>query len=97
MKQSMEAVSVFGIDFTSRPRRRKPLTCARGRFTAGCLYVEKMTRCEDFSGFEAFLKQPGPWRAGIDFPFSQPRKFLAGIGLATDWESAVNGWHEAGF
>jgi hypothetical protein len=29
----------------------------------------------DFSGFEEMLQRPGPWIAGIDFPFGQSRKF----------------------
>jgi hypothetical protein len=54
-----------------------------------CLRVTSLECWEDFHGFEAFLKQPGPWYAGMDFPFGQPRKLLSNLGCAATWEDSV--------
>ena len=32
---------------------------------------------------------PGPWVAGIDFPFGQPRKLIENIGWPDTWEKAI--------
>ena len=37
----------------------------------------------DFAPFEEALKNPGPWIAGIDFPFGQSRTFIENIGWAS--------------
>jgi hypothetical protein len=83
-------MKVIGIDFTSKPTRRKPLTCLHctleGRvLRANCL-VEKWP---DFGLFEDALKKPGPWIAGIDFPFGQSRKFIENIGWPDNWAGYV--------
>jgi hypothetical protein len=42
-----------------------------------------------FEEFDAFLNQQGPWVAGIDFPFGQPRKLVENLGWPNSWESYV--------
>lgn len=71
---------VFGIDFTSSPSGAKPITCAVCRLEGEGLALERMDLIETLDGFAEFLATPGPWVAGFDFPFCQPRPFLAGIG-----------------
>ena len=34
--------------------------------------------------------RPGPWIAGIDFPFGQSRKFIENIGWPTTWQGYVD-------
>lgn len=80
---------VYGIDFTSRPTRRKPLTCLACTFDGDVLRVEELEIWPDFSGFEMALQRPGPWIAGIDFPFGQSRKFVETIGWPSDWRGYV--------
>lgn len=86
---NMHGVVIYGIDFTSRPTRRKPITCARGILNGARLRVTGLECWESFGGFEAFLRQLGPWCAGLDFPFGQPRKLLSNLGCATTWEDSV--------
>jgi hypothetical protein len=43
-----------------------------------------------FDGFEAALRRPGPWIAGIDFPFGQARKFIKTIGWPRTWQGYVD-------
>jgi hypothetical protein len=80
---------VFGIDFTSRPRRSKPLTCLNCEFNGYVLRAGALEKWPSFSGFEQMLRCPGPWIAGIDFPFGQSRKFIETIGWPTDWREYV--------
>lgn len=72
-------MKLYGIDFTSRPRRRKPITCLECTLTDDRLQAGELTTWEDFAGFEAALRRPGPWIAGIDFPFGQARRFIETI------------------
>ncbi|MGE0236420.1 hypothetical protein [Methylocystis sp.] len=51
---------VYGIDFTSTPSRRKPLTCLACTFDDRLLRTETLEEWQDFSEFERALKRPGP-------------------------------------
>ncbi len=80
---------ILGIDFTSAPRERKPITCARAAFDGERLQLKELVRWTDFCKFEAALEEPGPWVAGIDFPFGQARRLVENIGWPSDWASYV--------
>ncbi|MBN2886288.1 MAG: DUF429 domain-containing protein [Chromatiaceae bacterium] len=80
---------IYGIDFTSRPRSAKPITCIDCRLDGERLSVGALRQWSSFTPFEDFLRQPGPWIAGLDFPFGQSRIFLSGIGWPLDWRAYV--------
>jgi hypothetical protein len=87
---------VFGIDFTSAPRRRKPITVAVGSLATGrvrssrAVYrLERVRELESFPDFEAFLRVPGPWLAGFDLPFGQPRPLVVHEGWPDTWPEFV--------
>jgi hypothetical protein len=82
-------MDVYGIDFTSRPRRSKPITALACRLEGDRLQAGALSRWSDFAPFEAFLRQPGPWIAGMDFPFGQSRTFLTNIGWPLTWPGYV--------
>ena len=42
-----------------------------------------------FAEFEAALALPGPWIAGIDFPFGQARRFVDDVGWPPAWKDYV--------
>jgi hypothetical protein len=67
---------LLGIDFTSAPSRRKPITVARARLKGAVLKIEAVDAIDGFGGFEALLHSPGPWLAACDFPFGLPRAFV---------------------
>lgn len=82
---------IYGLDFTSRASHRKPLTLAQCRFEDDRLVVEQLLNVPRFEAFEQGLEVPGPWVAGMDFPFSQPRRLVENLGWpADDWESFVD-------
>ena len=74
MKQGWQ---ILGIDFTSAPRRAKPITVACGMMRGRSLQLDKLEQLEDFAGFEQLLARTGPWLGGFDFPFGLPRELLA--------------------
>ncbi len=82
-------MKIFGIDFTSAPGRKKPITVAEGELKKENLTLHKVYALVSFDEFEDFLKQKGPWIAGIDFPFGLPGAFLSTLGLPHDWQSYV--------
>jgi len=80
---------VYGMDFTSAPKRSKPITRACCRMDAGRLLVENFEDLTSFDAFEQTLRQPGPWVAGIDFPFGQSRKFVTNMRWPLSWDGYV--------
>ncbi|OOZ34404.1 hypothetical protein [Solemya velesiana gill symbiont] len=69
-------MQIFGVDFTSAPRKSKPITCAVCRLEGDLLALECIEELTSLDAFEKWLYQAGPWIAGMDFPFSQPRKLI---------------------
>jgi hypothetical protein len=82
-------VRIYGIDFTSRPRVGKPITCLAGEFEDDRLRADRLSSSTEFGAFEAALRRRGPWLAGLDFPFGQARRFVEDIGWPLDWEGYV--------
>jgi hypothetical protein len=78
-------VQLAGIDFTSRPGPRKPITVALGFAAAGVLKLDRIDSHPRFDGFVHWLKQPGPWIAAFDFPFGLPRELVLALGWPTEW------------
>ena len=82
-------MNIYGLDFTSAPSHRKPITCATCTLVSGILRVEDFAEFPGFEGFEVFLAQPGPWIAGLDFPFGQPSKLVRNLQWGNTWEAYV--------
>src|SRR5947209_6608959 len=80
---------IFGLDFTSAPRRKKPITCAACMLQESLLRVETFLAFSDFQAFEAFLHTRGPWIAALDFPFGQPRTLISNLRWPETWEGYV--------
>lgn len=96
-------MKIYGIDFTSRPTRRKPITCLECELDGHHLKTVNLEELVNFEEFEAMLRRPGPWIAGMDFPFGQARRFIETIGWPKSWPDYVrhakslgrNGFREA--
>ena len=83
-------MKIFGIDFTSVPSSKKPITAVQCRLDENGLFLEKSVSIRSFDEFENFLQQPGPWLAGMDFPFGQPRRLIENIGWPKTWDGYVS-------
>jgi hypothetical protein len=84
---------VLGVDFTSAPTPRKPITVAVGRWSRGeqmpIYQLDEIRSLVSLSDYEAFLKESGPWLGGFDLPFGQPRTLIEHEGWPTDWPKFV--------
>jgi len=78
-------LQLLGIDFTSAPTRRKPITVARGTLAASRLALQRVDALNDFAAFEALLREPGPWLGAFDFPFGLPRELVEALGWPREW------------
>ena len=74
-----------GIDFTSRPTARKPITVALGRLEHGVVRLDRVEEHTGFEGLSAWLHNPGPWIGAFDFPFGLPRELVQALGWPTPW------------
>ncbi len=82
-------MKLYGVDFTSAPSRRKCITIASGVMQDGVLQLQAMHNLSDFASFEAWLRQPGPWLAGFDLPFSLPRELVEHQGWPMHWSALM--------
>lgn len=80
---------VAGIDFTSRPTRRKPVTVALGVREGDRVVLERVDAHATFEGFSAWLRTPGPWVGGFDFPFGLPRELVEALGWPREWRALM--------
>ena len=76
---------VAGIDFTSRPTKRKPIVVALGCFDGQSVRLEAIRLHTGFDEFSAWLHTPGDWVAAFDLPFGLPRELIETLGWPTDW------------
>jgi hypothetical protein len=76
---------IFGLDFTSAPTFKKPITCAVGELQGSHLRIYDCINIPSMIAFEAFLRTPGSWLAACDFPFGQPEKLRSNLGWPARW------------
>ena len=81
--------AVHGIDFTSAPSPRKPITIASGVIAAGGFRLTDVIETATFAEFERWLARPGPWIGGFDFPFGLPRIAVRDLGWPSTWPALV--------
>jgi hypothetical protein len=87
-------VRLAGVDFTSAPRRRKPIVAAladglvRERGGGVRIALARLHAFESFDAWDAWLRAPGPWVAAFDFPFGFARAFVEAQGWPTDGPDA---------
>ncbi len=84
------AKRMLGVDFTSSPSRRKPITGAWCRLEQAGLQVDSVELLPSFSAFESLLRRPGPWIGAFDFPFALPNDFAEQVTSGT-WREGIEG------
>lgn len=80
---------IFGVDFTSAPRRTKPIRVAAGHLHGAVVRLVGMTALDSLEAFSAWLARPGPWVAGLDLPLGLPRELVAHLGWPTDYAALM--------
>lgn len=81
----MSFSSLAGIDFTSRPTKRKPITVALGASDGASVKLARLDRHASFDSFAGWLRTPGPWLGAFDFPFGLPRELVEALGWPREW------------
>ena len=77
--------ALIGVDFSSRPTRRKPIVVAQGHATDAVVTISGLRRFDTLEAFGQWLAQPGQWVGGFDFPFGLPRALVEQLGWPGDW------------
>jgi hypothetical protein len=93
MKDHVAPVLV-GCDFSSTPTRRKPIVLAFGHAVGDRVVLDRLERLETLAAFAHWLRQPGDWVAGFDFPFGLPRELVEHLGWPPTWLDCMR--HYAG-
>lgn len=90
---AIDGATVLGIDFTSAPSRRKPITVAVGRWHDSSprpiFRLVEIRELETLDDFDRMLREEGAWIGGFDLPFGQPRALIEHEGWPTDWPQFV--------
>ena len=81
---------LLGVDFTSAPNKRKPITVAFGDLSGDTLRLERIAALPDFTAFDTLLHASGPWLGAFDFPFGLPREFVQSLGLGQDIDAVIS-------
>ena len=84
---------LIGVDFSSRPTARKPITLASGQWLGprgAVLQLQGALRFATLDAFGSWLQQPGPWVGGFDLPFGLPRELVQHLGWPTDWPACMD-------
>lgn len=89
LSERQTPIKIYGLDFTSAPGKKKPLITVGCTLDDGFLKVEGSETMVGFEEFEGFLRRPGPWVCGMDFPFGQPRSLVEALGWPEGWEGYV--------
>lgn len=86
---AMSDLLFFGIDFTSAPRRAKPIRIAEGRRHGAVMRLQALTALDSLDAFSDWLARPGPWVGGFDLPFGLPRELVQQLGWPTDYAALM--------
>ena len=86
-----EQIAVHGVDFSSAPRRAKPILVASGFLNLADQHVRvaRLQALPDLAGFESWLDQTGPAAVGFDLPFGLPREFVLAQNWSLDWAACM--------
>ncbi|MGM9484317.1 DUF429 domain-containing protein [Roseateles sp. NT4] len=85
----MTDIAVFGVDFTSAPRRAKPICIAAGQRHGTVVRLTGLVALHSLEAFSEWLQTPGPWVAGFDLPFGLPRELVEHLGWPTDYAALM--------
>lgn len=92
--------TLIGVDFSSRPSRRKPVVVATGRVAGGALRLERLDTFDTLDAFGrrmAATEPPhAPWIGAFDFPFGLPRELVQALGWPLEWPALIAHYRQLG-
>lgn len=78
---------LIGVDMTSTPGPRSPITAASGGLVGDRIQVDSVVELTSWADYEALLADPGPWVAAIDHPFGLPAATVAALTWPKEWDA----------
>jgi len=85
MHDARSSGPLVGVDFSSRPTPRKPITVAHGTLEGRTLRLHRIDVHASLDSFGAWLAQPGRWVGAFDFPFGLARELVVDLGWPNEW------------
>ncbi len=88
MSDKHDDTLLLGVDFSSTPRRGKPVVMALGGLQGpGLVKLRELVAFESLAGFGAWLAEERevPWVGAFDFPFGLPRELVLHLGWPLEW------------
>ncbi len=82
-------MNIVGIDFTSRPTAKKPITVAHGVLSGAVVKLVRLQRHASFEAYSAWLKEEGEWIGAFDLPFGLPRELVTQLNWPLEWLSLM--------
>ena len=79
----------LGVDFTSAPTKRKPITVAHGSVHGARVSLQRVDALDSFAAFEVLLREAGPWVGAFDFPFGLPRELVEALDWPREWQALM--------
>jgi hypothetical protein len=83
------APTVVGCDFSSTPTKRKPIVLASGALVRDVAVLDRIEKLDSLAAFAEWLKRPGDWVGGFDFPFGLPRELVEHLGWPLAWRECI--------
>jgi len=80
---------IVGCDFSSTPTKRKPIVIACGSLVRDVAVLDRLVRIDSLYAFGDWLKQPGEWVGGFDFPFGLPRELVEHLRWPLSWRECM--------
>lgn len=80
---------IVGCDFSSTPTRRKPIVLAFGSPVRDVVVLLRVEQFTSLAAFGDWLKAPGDWIGGFDFPFGLPRELVEHLGWPLTWRECI--------
>ncbi len=82
-----------GVDFSSNPSKKKPITVALGHLAGAVLKLARLEAFTTLDAYAAWLATPGPWLGAFDFPFGLPRAFVEAHALGSSAQEVIHNVH----
>jgi Protein of unknown function (DUF429) len=79
------STNIVGVDFTSRPTQRKPITVAHGVWAGAVVQLKSLQRHTSFESFSDWLANDEGWVGAFDMPFGLPRELVQTLQWPAQW------------
>lgn len=80
---------LVGVDFSSAPTQRKPITMALGERRGQVLRLQSLHSLATHEALVQALAEMPAWLGAFDFPFGLPRELIEALGWPREWSALI--------